>query len=116
VRCTYPDLLTEQHTRALVRPKVPTTVEYWLLDFLPPEAIQPIVVFTGEAEFKTSIPAGVYTMAGCVAYVERNTTEVMSENRVQFCVGRLETVRLSITKATDIEHVQRLRRRYGNDE
>ena len=40
----------------------------------------------------------------------------MSVNRVQFCVGRLETTRLSITKATDVEHVQGLRRKYGNDQ
>jgi len=87
-----------------------------LLDFLPPEATQPIVVFTGDAKFKTTIPDGVFTLAEFLAYVERHATEVMSANRVQFCVGRLETARLSITKTTDVEHVQRLRSRYGNDE
>ena len=51
-----------------------------------------------------------------MAFVEGTTQEVMSVNRVQFCVGRLETTRLSITKATDVEHVQGLRRRYGNDQ
>lgn len=44
------------------------------------------------------------------------SAEVMSVNRVQFCVGRLETTRLSITRATDVEHVQGLRRKYGNDQ
>ena len=68
------------------------------------------------AEFKTNAPDGVFTLAGFLAYVEVNTAEVMSINRVQFCVGRLETTRLSITKATDVEHVQGLRRRYGNDQ
>ena len=58
----------------------------------------------------------VFTLAGFLAYVEGNAAEVMSVNRVQFCVGRLETTRLSITKATDVEHVQGLRRRYGNDQ
>jgi hypothetical protein len=87
-----------------------------LLDFLPPDAIQPILVFTGVAEFKTTIPDGVFTLAEFPAYVERQATEIMSANRVQFCVGRLETARLAITRTTDVEHVQQLRSRYGNDE
>ena len=59
-------------------------------------------------------PDGVFTVAGFLAFVECTTAEVMSVNRVQFCVGRLETTRLSITKATDVEHAQGLGRRYGN--
>lgn len=87
-----------------------------LLEFLPANVIHPVIVFTGDAAFKTTIPDGVFTLSEFLTYVEDFTAEVMSINRVQFCVGRLETARLSITKATDIEHVQRLRRRYGNDE
>jgi hypothetical protein len=87
-----------------------------LLDFLPSDAIQPIVVFTGEAEFKTTTPVGVLSLASFLTYLEHQVVEVMSANRVQFCVGRLETARLSITQATDVEHVQQLRSRYGNDE
>jgi len=86
-----------------------------LLDFLPADVVRPIVVFTGDAEFKTNIPDGVFTLAGFLAYVEGHAAEVMSINRVQFCVGRLEATRLSITKATDVEHVQGLRDRYGSD-
>jgi hypothetical protein len=87
-----------------------------LLDFLPADVVRPVVVFTGDAEFKTNIPDGVFTVAGFLAFVEGTNQEVVSVNRVQFCVGRLETTRLSITKATDVEHVQGLRRRYGNDQ
>jgi hypothetical protein len=87
-----------------------------LLDFLPSDVVRPAVVFSGDAEFKTNIPDGVFTVAGLLGFVESTTQEVMSVNRVQFCVGRLETTRLSITKATDVEHVQGLRRRYGNDQ
>lgn len=87
-----------------------------LLDFLPADVVRPVVVFTGDAEFKTDIPDGVFTLAGFLACVEGHVAEVMSVNRVQFCVGRLETARLSITKATDVEHVQGLRRRYGIDQ
>lgn len=87
-----------------------------VLEFLPADAIRSIVVFTGDAEFRTTIPDGVFSLEGFLAYVESQVAEVMSINRVQFCVGRLETARLSITKTTDVEHVEGLRRRYGNDE
>ena len=85
-----------------------------LLEFLPTDAIRPVVVFTGNAEFRTPVPDGVFTLAEFLTYVESQAVEVISINRVQFCVGRLETARLSITKATDVEHVEWLRRRYGN--
>ena len=85
-----------------------------LLEFLKPDVVHPVVVFTGQAEFKTDIPDGVFTsIPGFLAYVESHGTEVMSVNRVQFCVGRLEANRLAITQATDVEHVLELRRRHG---
>lgn len=84
-----------------------------ILDFLPPDAVKSVVVFTGEAEFKTEIPQGVFTLSGFVDYVHEQTSEVMSLNRVQFCVGRLETTRLAISGKTDVEHVESLERRHG---
>ncbi len=84
-----------------------------LLDFLPSGAIKSVVVFTGEAEFKTEMPQGVFSLSGLVEYLREQTVEVMSLNRVQFCVGRLETTRLSISGQTDVEHVQSLERRHG---
>lgn len=84
-----------------------------LLDFLPPDAIRSVVVFTWDAEFKTEIPAGVFGLQGFVNHVRDNTTEVISLNRMQLCVGRLETARLAITGKTDIEHVHNLERRHG---
>lgn len=84
-----------------------------LLDFLPPEAIKSAVVFTGSAEFKTDMPSGVFTLSGLIDHLKSTTEEVMSLNRVQFCVGRLETARLAITGQTDIEHVKSLQRKHG---
>jgi Nuclease-related domain len=84
-----------------------------LLEFLEPDVIRSVVVFAGEAEFKTDVPDGVFTLPEFLAYLERHGTEVMSVNRVQFCVGRLEAARLAITNATDVEHVLELRRRHG---
>ncbi len=85
-----------------------------LLDFLPPEAIKSVVVFSGNAEFKTTTPHGVIAIGDLAEYLRRQTDEVMSLNRLQFCVGRLETARLAISGETDVEHIQSLARRFGD--
>jgi hypothetical protein len=84
-----------------------------LLEFLPPEAIRSVVVFAGRAEFKTDMPSGVYTLSGVIDHLKSTTETVISLNRVQFCVGRIETARLCITGQTDLEHVKSLQRRHG---
>lgn len=84
-----------------------------LLDFLPHGAVKSAVVFTGDAEFKTEIPKGVFNVARFIEYVRGEKVEVMSPNRMQFCVGRLETARLAISRKTDIEHIESLARRHG---
>jgi hypothetical protein len=84
-----------------------------LLDFVPPSAIHSVVVFVGDAEFKTDMPAGVFTLPQLIEHLKGRTKEVLSLNRVQFCVGRLETARLQVSQQTDLEHVQALQRRYG---
>lgn len=87
-----------------------------LLDFLPPETVQSVVVFTGEAEFKSRLPEGVFQLKGAVNHIKQCDTEVLSLNRMQFCVGRIETARHTITRATDIQHVQALQRRHGRSD
>jgi hypothetical protein len=84
-----------------------------LLEFLPPEAVKSVVVFSGDAEFKTTIPEGVTAIGDLVEYVRGQKDAVMSLNRLQFCVGRLETTRLAISGETDVEHIQSLARRFG---
>lgn len=85
------------------------------LDFLPAKAVQSVVVFTGDAKFKTEIPNGVYSIARFIAHIKDQTEEVLSLNRVQFSVGRLESIRLTLTRKTDIEHVQSLQRQHGGE-
>lgn len=85
-----------------------------LLHFIPQDAIKSVVVFTGKAEFKTEIPQGVFYISGFIDYVRGQIEEVMSLNRLQFCVGRLETARFAISGETDIEHVRSLERRHGS--
>jgi hypothetical protein len=85
-----------------------------LLEFLPLGAVKSIVVFSGDAEFKTETPKGVLAIDQLTEYLRQQTEVVMSQNRLQFCVGRLETARLAISGATDVEHRQSLARRHGN--
>ena len=85
-----------------------------LLDFLPSEHIHSVVVFTGDATFKTERPAGVVSLSELEAHIGSFNTEFLSENRVQFCVGRLECCRMALTKQTDVEHVAHLRRKFGD--
>lgn len=84
-----------------------------LLAFLPPGAVKSVVVFTDRSTFKTDKPAGVVSLSELPAHLRGFREEVMSMNRVQFCVGRLETMRLAISAQTDVEHVENLARRHG---
>ena len=84
-----------------------------LLDFIPKEQIQSLVVFTGDAEFKTEIPHGVIRLDQLVEYVDSIRLGSLTENRVQFCVGRLECKRFEITAITDIEHQMYLEKKFG---
>ena len=79
-----------------------------LLDFVPAEQIKGLIVFSGDATFKTIHPAGVHTIGSMIDYLKSLTEEVLTENRRQFCVGRLECKRLALTQTTDVEHRQNL--------
>lgn len=85
-----------------------------LLNFLAPEDVRPAVVFTGEAEFQTPRPDGVFTIKELIEYLRGHKDAVMSENRLQFCVGLLECHRLSLTRETDVTHRRNLQRRFGD--
>ncbi len=85
-----------------------------MLEFLSPDVVKSAVVFVGQAEFKTERPDGVFDLAGFIEYLAKNTEPVMSQNRMQFCVGRIETARMAISGQTDVEHVESLNRRYGD--
>jgi hypothetical protein len=85
-----------------------------LLDFIPQDNIHPIVVFTGEAEFKTICPNGVMDIFSLPDYIKDFKEIVLTENRMQFCVGRIETTRKIISKETDIEHQEYLINKHYN--
>lgn len=84
-----------------------------LLDFLPEEQIHSIVVFTGSGKFKTPIPKGVVYQRELVEYISNFQEDVISRNRLEFCVGRLECRRYEITEETDLQHYAYLARKFG---
>jgi hypothetical protein len=84
-----------------------------ILDFLPAEDVRSVVVFTGNAEFKTARPEGVLHFDELVGHIQSFREERISENRMQFCVGRLETTRRMISSRTDVEHLAYLDTKFG---
>ena len=82
-----------------------------LLDFLPAEQVFGMVVFTGDAEFKTNQPKNVHSLSSLLSHLRSLDQELLTENRMQFCVGRLECLRLALTRETDVEHRTNLAKR-----
>lgn len=81
-----------------------------LLDFLPKEQISSIVIFAGSAEFKTPIPKGDVLVNQLINHLASFQEDVISENCLEFCVGRLECRRYEATKKTDIQHLAYLKK------
>jgi len=105
LRYRFQNPLQQNHKHALAVAK--------LLDFVPGDKIYPIVVFTGDATFKTPRPDGVFMLGELPSLIHGFRDEVLSLNRLQFCVGRLECCRKALTRQTDVEHVAYLNRKYG---
>jgi hypothetical protein len=83
------------------------------LEFISPKCIYNIVVFTGDAEFQTTLPKNVLSLEELIPAIEQYPDGLLSLNRVHFCVGRLECMRLELTRQTDIEHHEHLNKRFG---
>lgn len=84
-----------------------------LLEFVSPQNIHSIIVFTGDAEFKTQLSENVLYLNELIPAIEQYPDNALSLNRVHFCVGRLEYTRLDLTAETDIEHQESLHQRLG---
>lgn len=84
-----------------------------LFIFLRSQHIHNIVVFTGEAEFKTEVPSNVLYLEGLIPRIEQFRDGVLSLSHIQYCVDRLEYLRLELTRKTDAEHRANLTQRFG---
>lgn len=84
-----------------------------ILDFLKPQFIHNIVVFTGESIFKTAKIENVCYLEELIPTIEKHSNNALSLDVVQFCVGRLEYMRLELTQKTDVEHQAYLAQKFG---
>jgi restriction system protein len=84
-----------------------------LLDFLPKEHIHSIVVFSGSAVFKTPLPNGVVYLTQLPDLPRTFQDDIITSNRLEFCVGRLECKRYEITGKTDIQHRAYLAKKFN---
>lgn len=85
-----------------------------ILDFLPKEQIHSVVVFSGSAMFKSDLPKGVVYLNKLTDHLNNFKDDVISMNRLQFCVGRLECKRYELTKATDVQHWAYLAKKFSD--
>lgn len=74
-----------------------------------------VVVFCGQPEFKTELPANVVHYRHLVRYIAGFTDQVITYNQLVYAVGRVETQRLSRSREIDEQHrnnvAERLERR-----
>ena len=85
-----------------------------MMDFLPREAFHSVVVFVGDAKFKTTKPKRVFDPSELISFIEAQPDGVLSQNRVQFVVGRLECARYQMSEKTDYEHQSYLHKKFGD--
>ncbi len=85
-----------------------------IFDFLPKNVFHSIIVFSGDAEFKTSKPLNVIYANELQLHLKKYTDDVISINRVHFCTGRLLFKRLPNSLETDKLHVKNLNRRHAD--
>ncbi len=81
---------------------------------IPATQIHSVVVFVGDAEFKTPMPRNVTHKGGLVTYIRSFTTQVLTIQKVEELVGKIEQARLPATKETARKHVENLRGRTRN--
>ncbi len=84
-----------------------------ICEFLEPRFIHNIIVFSGDSIFKTPKIDNVCYIEELIPMIEKYTDGALSLNRVQFCIGRLEYVRLKLTQETDIKHQAYLEQKFG---
>lgn len=85
-----------------------------LLDFLPQHCIQEVVVFTGNAKFKTGIPDGVLFIDELEEFLDLFDFGTLSNDDIHRSVGRIECNRLERSEQTDLDHRDYLNRTFGN--
>ena len=73
-----------------------------------------IVVFTGDAEFKTEMPENVIRSGRLTRYVQTKDTPLLTESEVQRFLLKINEAMLERSGETSRQHVLNLNRKFGN--
>lgn len=76
---------------------------------LPEDKLHSVVIFTGAAKFKTTLPANVTRRASGVFYIRTRREPMLSDLEVSEAVSSLRSSSLERGFATDREHVRNLK-------
>ncbi len=75
------------------------------------EHLHSVIAFVGDSTFKTAMPANVTQGIGFVRYIKSFRQAVFSAEQVEAMLQTLQAGRCAPTRATQREHVQRLKQR-----
>jgi hypothetical protein len=78
---------------------------------LPENHFHSVVVFTGDAQFKTDLGPGVVQLAGLIPFVTAERPVLFDERKLTYIVGRIEMKRSRRSLETDEYHVNHVRSR-----
>lgn len=78
---------------------------------LPADAFKSLVVFTGDAEFKTDLGPTVFKLPQLLAHLNAERPVIFDERQMTYIVGRIEMKRLRRSVETDEYHLNHIRRR-----
>lgn len=78
---------------------------------MPADVIHSVIVFSGDATFKTHLPANVVRGGRYVGYIKTFQQPVISEAQVREVLARIQAVRLPESRATRRDHIENLRSR-----
>jgi hypothetical protein len=81
---------------------------------LPEDRFHSVVMFWGDAEIKTKLPANVLTK-GYTSYFKSKTAVLLSDEEVEGVVEAVQRGRLPATWKTHCQHVASLRERHGSN-
>jgi len=78
---------------------------------IPRSAIQSVIVFSGEATFKTPLPSNVVRGGEYISFIKTFRQQVISTEQVDRITARIHNDRLPATFATRRQHIANLRSR-----
>lgn len=78
---------------------------------LPADNIHSVVVFTGNAEFKTNLGPNVIKLPDLIPFLSNQRPVIFDERKMTYVVGRIEMKRIHRSVETDEYHINYVRRR-----